>query len=127
MEYRDELSYTNEHEWANTDEGTLTVGITDFAQSELGDVVFVELPEIGTSVKLGEPFGVVESVKSVSDLYAPASGKIIEINADLESEPELVNSSPYDRGWMIKIAVSNESELSNLLSADSYKEFVESS
>ncbi|MBI5178907.1 MAG: glycine cleavage system protein GcvH [Nitrospinae bacterium] len=126
MECPDGLHYTKDHEWGLEEDGTLTVGITDYAQGELGDVVYVELPEVGTMLKAGEPFGVVESVKSVSDLYSPCSGEVLEINPDLESEPETVNSSPYDRGWMIKVAVSDPKELEKLLSAEKYLEFVNS-
>ena len=126
MECPDGLFYSKEHEWARNDDGVVTIGITDHAQSELGDVVFVELPEAGTSVRAGEPFGVVESVKSVSDLYSPVSGKVTEVNAVLESEPETVNSSPYDSGWMIKVECSDLSELDGLMSAEDYAGFVNS-
>jgi glycine cleavage system H protein len=124
MEYPDGLYYTKDHEWGMDENGVLVIGITDYAQGELGDVVYVELPQEGTIVKAGEPFGVVESVKSVSDLYSPVSGEVVEINPDLESEPETVNSSPYDRGWMIKIAMSKPDELEKLLSAENYMEYV---
>jgi len=124
MECPDGLYYTKDHEWGMEENGILVIGVTDYAQGELGDVVFVELPEEGTIIKAGEPFGVVESVKSVSDLYSPVSGEVIEINHDLESEPETVNSSPYDRGWMIKVAMSKESELENLLSPEQYVDFI---
>ena len=126
MECPAKLLYTKEHEWVAVDCGTCAVGITDYAQSQLGDVVFVELPQTGTAVKAGETFGVVESVKSVSDLYSPVSGDIAETNADLESEPEIVNDSPYERGWMIKIKMSDESELDSLLTAEQYGEYINS-
>lgn len=126
MEYPDGLHYTKDHEWALEEDGVVTIGITEYAQSELGDVVFVELPEEGTIIKAGEPFGVVESVKSVSDLYCPVSGEVAEINGDLEGEPELVNSSCYDSGWMIKIAISDKKELDKLLTADEYADYVKS-
>ncbi|MDH5541332.1 MAG: glycine cleavage system protein GcvH [Nitrospinota bacterium] len=126
MEYPDNLKYTKEHEWVIESEGMVIVGITDYAQDALGDVVFVELPEVGSEVKAGEPFGVVESVKSVSDLYAPITGKVVEINNGLEDEPELVNNSPFDEGWMIKIEVYDESELDDLLSSSDYEEYVKS-
>ncbi len=126
MEYPDGLLYTKDHEWALEEEGVVTIGITDYAQSELGDVVFVELPEIGTVLKAVEPFGVVESVKSVSDLYSPVSGEVLEINSDLEGEPELVNSSCYDAGWMVKIAASKKKEMDDLLSADQYADYIKS-
>lgn len=126
MELPDGLFYTKDHEWGLDEDGILTVGITDYAQGELGDVVYVELPEEGTIIKAGEPFGVVESVKSVSDLYSPAGGEVVEVNKDLEQEPELVNSSPYDGGWMIKILVSDKKELEKLMSADQYGDFIRS-
>ncbi|MBI3794581.1 MAG: glycine cleavage system protein GcvH [Nitrospinae bacterium] len=124
MDYPDGLYYTKDHEWGMDENGILTVGITDYAQGELGDVVYVELPQEGTIIKAGEPFGVVESVKSVSDLYSPVSGEVVEINPDLEAEPETVNSSPYDRGWMIKIAMSKPAELEKLLSPEAYAEYL---
>ena len=118
-----DLKYTKEHEWLKmNDDGTATVGITDFAQSELGDIVFVELDEEGTEFDQDDTFGTVEAVKTVSDLYAPVSGKILEINDKLEDEPELVNSDPYGAGWMVKIEVSDESELDDLLSSEKYEE-----
>jgi len=126
MEYPDGLYYTKDHEWGLEENGILVVGITDYAQGELGDVVFVELPEEGTVLKAGEPFGVVESVKSVSDLYSPVSGEVVEINPDLEAEPEMVNSSPYDRGWMMKVALSEPKELDKLMSFEKYMEYVKS-
>ena len=126
MEHPKELLYNKEHEWAKVENGIATIGITDYAQGELGDVVFVELPEVGSDIKIGETFGVVESVKSVSDLYSPVSGKVTEINAQLETEPEIVNSSPFEKGWMIKVECSDESELEKLLSAQQYSEYVDS-
>ena len=102
----------------------VTVGITDFAQDALGDVVFVELPEVGTLVELGKPFGVVESVKAVSDVYAPVSGEVVEVNEELPDAPEVINTSPYEDGWMIKIRFSEPGQLDDLLDADAYQEFV---
>jgi glycine cleavage system H protein len=125
MKYPDELKYTKEHEWAIGEEGAVKIGITDYAQDALGDVVFVELPEIGAKVKAGETFGVVESVKSVSDLYSPITGNVIEVNDALEEEPELVNSSPYEKGWIIKIEPANPADLDELMSVDEYTGFVE--
>jgi glycine cleavage system H protein len=120
-----ELRYTKEHEWVQTVDGQkVRVGITDFAQSELGDIVFVELPESGTEVKAGKPFGSVESVKTVSELYAPVSGKVVEVNVALQDSPELVNESPYGEGWMIVVEMSDSSELENLLSAEAYEQMV---
>ena len=119
------LKYSREHEWIKVEGNTGIVGITDFAQDQLGDVVFVELPEVGRVLKQHEQFGVVESVKTVSDLYSPVSGKVIEINGDLEASPELVNQDPYGAGWMIKIELANPADLDQLLNADAYAKFVE--
>ena len=124
MEFPEELKYTEDHEWALVEEEIVTVGITDFAQDALGDVVFVELPQVGTLVELGKPFGVVESVKAVSDVYAPVSGEVVEVNEELPDAPEVINTSPYEDGWMIKIRLSEPSQLDDLLDADAYQEFV---
>jgi glycine cleavage system H protein len=121
MNFPENLKYTKDHEWILVQGGTGTVGITDHAQGELGDVVFVELPTPGKVVKQGESFGTIEAVKAVSDLYAPAAGTIQEINKDLTGAPELVNKDPYGKGWMVKIKLSNPSELSKLLDASEYK------
>jgi len=125
MEVPEGLKYTKEHEWARIERNRVVVGITDFAQEELGDVVFVELPEPGTAVAAEGTFGVVESVKAVSDLYCPVSGTVIEINTDLEDHPELVNDSPYEDGWMIIIEPSNSAEFNELLSAADYRHYLE--
>ncbi|GAB3057655.1 glycine cleavage system protein GcvH [Virgibacillus ainsalahensis] len=117
--------YSKEHEWVKKEEGRLRIGITDFAQDELGDIVFVELPEVGDEIELDEPFGSVESVKTVSELYAPVSGKIIEVNEELEDSPEFVNESPYEKAWMVVVEPADESELDQLLSAEQYKEITE--
>lgn len=122
MNVPDDLKYTEEHEWVRVDGKTVVIGITDFAQDELGDIVFVELPSIGDEVQSGEPFGSVESVKTVSELYAPVSGRVVEVNERLEDSPELVNSSCYGDGWMIKVELSDPSELDRLWSADKYRE-----
>jgi glycine cleavage system H protein len=122
--YPADLKYTKEHEWAKLEGKNARVGITEFAQAELGDVVFVDLPKIGARVQAMQTFGVVESVKAVSDLYAPLSGEIIEINADLAKSPELVNTDPYGKGWMIVVALSNPKEFENLLTAAQYEEFI---
>ncbi|BCU80652.1 glycine cleavage system H protein [Polycladomyces abyssicola] len=120
-----ELRYSEEHEWVKEEgDNKVRVGITDFAQSELGDIVFVELPEVGSEVTAGEPFGSVESVKTVSELYAPVSGKVVEVNGDLEDAPEKVNESPYGDGWMIVVEMSDPSDLDKLLSAEKYEELV---
>ncbi len=125
MDFPDELKYTEEHEWVLIEEEIVTVGITDFAQDQLGDVVFVELPEVGTQLEAGKSFGVVESVKAVSDVYAPLSGEVVEVNSDLPDEPEMVNNSAYEDGWMIKIRFSNPAELDTLLNAADYQDFIE--
>ncbi|MEC7274692.1 MAG: glycine cleavage system protein GcvH [Bdellovibrionota bacterium] len=118
------LKYTKEHEWALIEGDTVTVGITDFAQSQLGDIVFVELPEVGTELELNSTFGVVESIKSVSDLYAPISGEVIEINEDLVDSPEKCNEAPYE-SWFIKLKVTNTDDLNELLDPKSYEEVCE--
>nr|WP_321371375.1 glycine cleavage system protein GcvH [uncultured Desulfuromusa sp.] len=125
MDFPEELKYTEEHEWVLVEDDIATVGITDFAQDQLGDVVFVELPEVGDSVEAGETFGVVESVKAVSDVYAPVSGEVVEINEDLPDEPETLNNSPYDAGWMVKIKLSDPSAIDELMDVATYQEFVE--
>jgi glycine cleavage system H protein len=124
MNLPSELQYTEEHEWVKVEGNTATIGITDFAQSELGDIVFVELPEEGSEIQAGDVFGSVESVKTVSELYAPISGKVIAVNGDLEDTPENVNEAAYDAGWMIKVEIVNESELDQLLSAEQYQQSV---
>ncbi|WP_281185532.1 glycine cleavage system protein GcvH [Staphylococcus schleiferi] len=119
-----ELKYSKEHEWVKVEGQTATIGITDFAQSELGDIVFVELPEVEDELTEGETFGSVESVKTVSELYSPVSGKVIEVNEGLEDEPEAVNESPYEKAWMVKVELSDESQLDALLSADDYEQMI---
>lgn len=119
-----ELKYSKEHEWVKVEGNKAKIGITDFAQSELGDIVFVELPEVGSTITADEPFGSVESVKTVSELYAPVSGKVVEVNGSLEDSPEDVNSSPYGNGWMIVVEMSNPAELDHLLSAEQYEEVI---
>lgn len=121
--YPADLKYTNEHEWVRLEGGVATVGITDFAQKQLGDVVFVELPSVGTSVTQGQVFGTIESVKAVSELYAPVSGEVTEINGDLTNHPESVNAKPHET-WMIKIRLSNETEAGGLMDADAYNKIV---
>ncbi len=116
----DDLLYTESHEWIRVDGDIATIGITDFAQHELGDIVFVELPEVGAKVSAGEPCGSIEAVKAVEDLFSPLSGKVEEKNTDLEDSPDLMNKSPYEDGWMIKIRLSNPDELENLLTAVDY-------
>jgi glycine cleavage system H protein len=125
-EVRSELKYLASHEWARVEEdGTVTVGISDNAQSSLGDVVYVEAPEVGSEVSAGDQAGVVESVKAASDIYSPISGVVIAINEALEDEPETVNSSPYDDGWFFKVQPSNVDELTDALDADAYSAIIE--
>lgn len=125
MSYPEDLKYTKEHEWLrNNGDGTATIGVTDFAQSELGDIVFVELEPEGTKFEQDEVFGTVEAVKTVSELFAPVGGEIVEINEVLEAEPELVNDDPYGDGWMVKITVADEEQLNDLMSAEEYKNIV---
>ncbi|EPZ39849.1 MULTISPECIES: glycine cleavage system protein GcvH [Anoxybacillus] len=119
-----ELRYSQEHEWVRVEGDTVRIGITDFAQSELGDIVFVELPEVGAQLTANEPFGSVESVKTVSELYAPISGKVIAVNEELNDNPEYVNESPYDKAWMIVIEPSDMSEVDNLLTAEQYEQMI---
>ena len=122
--YPSDLSYTEEHEWARIEGDRATVGITDFAQDALGDIVYVDLPPVGTAVTAGETFGEVESTKSVSDLYSPVTGTVVERNSDLEQRPELVNADPYGEGWMVVIQVDASGETSDLLDADAYQRLV---
>lgn len=125
-EVRNELKYLTSHEWARVEEdGTITIGITDHAQASLGDVVYVEAPEVGSTVALGEQAGVVESVKAASDIFSPVSGEVIAINEVLEDEPETVNSSPYDEGWFFKVQPSDLSELEDALDSEAYLETIE--
>lgn len=119
-----ELKYTKDHEWVKIEGDVITVGITDFAQSELGDIVYVEVETVDETLDAEEVFGTVEAVKTVSDLFLPVSGEIIEFNEGLEDEPELVNSDPYGTGWMIKVKVTDISELDNLLSSEAYQELI---
>lgn len=125
MDFPEELKYTEEHEWALADGDLVSVGITDFAQDQLGDVVFVELPEVGDKAEVGKAFGVVESVKAVSDIYAPIAGEIVEVNSDLPDTPETVNTSPYEDGWMIRIKPDDPSELDAMMDAAAYQAFIE--
>ena len=123
-EVRDDLKYTNTHEWLKLKGDTAIIGITDHAQTELTDIVFVELPEVGKEIKKGEELCVVESVKSVSEIYAPVSGKIININEKLEDTPELVNEKPYDDGWLAELEIKDKSEIDVLIDAESYKKLM---
>ena len=119
-----EFKYSKEHEWVKVEGNTATIGITEYAQGELGDIVFVELPDVDDEINEGDTFVSVESVKTVSELYAPISGKIVEVNEELEDSPEFVNESPYEKAWMVKIEISDDSQLEELLSADQYSEMI---
>ena len=124
MNFPENLKYTKDHEWILVDGETGTVGITEYAQGELGDVVFLDIPSVGKAVKVGDSFGTIEAVKAVSELYAPVSGTVMELNPNLESQPELVNKEPYDGGWMVKIKMTNKSELNNLLDSVNYRKLI---
>lgn len=119
-----DLRYSEEHEWVKVEDGKVRIGITHFAQSELGDIVFVELPQVGDEIKTDDPFGSVESVKTVSELYAPISGTVVEVNADLEDSPEFVNESPYEKAWMIVVEPADASEIENLMTAEQYEKLI---
>jgi glycine cleavage system H protein len=119
-----ELKYTQEHEWAKIVDDTVTVGITDYAQGELGDIVYIELPEVGAVIEKGDAFGNIEAVKAVSDLYSPVAGEVVAVNDDLGDKPETINSDPYGDGWMVKIKISNSADLDELLSAEDYEEII---
>lgn len=121
----DDLLYLESHEWLAVTNGTARVGITDFAQDELGDIVFVELPAVGDSVTQGEAFGVIESIKAVSDLYAPVSGEVTAVNSSLEDAPELVNDDPYDEGWMLELSLAEDTETTELLSPSEYQDQIQ--
>lgn len=125
MDFPEDLKYTREHEWARKKGANIVVGITDFAQNQLGDVVYVELPDIGDPVKKGESFGVVESTKAVSELFSPLTGKVVEVNDPLSDAPETINEDPYEEGWMIVIEPADPKEVDALMDAKTYKSFVE--
>ena len=121
MNLPNDLKYTKEHEWVRIDDNILTVGITDHAQSELGDIIFIEFPELNQMISKDEPFGTIEAVKTVADLFGPVSGKVIEINEALEDSPDLVNSDSYGQGWIVKITCTDDSQLDDLLDSEKYK------
>lgn len=125
MEIKENLKYTKEHEWVKVEKDMATMGITDYAQGELGDVVFVELPQVGTKVEQMKPFGVIEAVKAVSDLFSPLSGEVTQVNTRLENEAGIINKDPYGEGWIIKIKMSNTQELDHLLSAQDYEKLIQ--
>lgn len=119
-----ELKYTKDHEWIRVEGDVATIGITDFAQSELGDIVYIEIETVGETVEKDEVFGTVEAVKTVSDLFMPVTGEVLELNSKLEGAPELVNKDPYNEGWMVKVKIADSSQLSHLLSADTYSSLI---
>jgi len=123
-EVREGLRYTRTHEWVRVEGDTAVVGVTDFAQSELGDITYLELPQVGTAVKQGDSMGVIESVKAASDIYAPVSGEVVEANQAVVEKPELVNQSPYDEAWLVKIKLSAPEELEKLMDAEAYRKFL---
>ncbi len=122
MDYK-KFKFTKDHEWLNLQEDLATVGITDYAQSQLGDIVFVEMPELSVKLTASESFGAIEAVKTVADLFAPVSGKVIEINENLDSNPDLVNSDPYTKGWIVKLKIENNDEINELMNYDEYQEY----
>ena len=126
MNHPENLMYTSEHEWVKIDNNIATVGITDFAQGELGDIIFLEFPEIDEEFNEGDVFGTIEAVKTVSDLFMPITGKVIEVNPSLEDKPELVNEDPYGEGWIIKVHITEESQIDGLLSPSDYKNLIDS-
>jgi glycine cleavage system H protein len=125
MKIRDDLYYTETHEWVKVEGDVAYIGISDFAQQELGEIVYVELPEVGDTVTAGEPFGSVETSKAVEDVNSPISGEVLKVNSDLEDNAEIVNNSPYTDGWMIKVQMDDAEEIENLLSASAYKKIIE--
>lgn len=125
MDFPEGLKYSKEHEWVLVEDDVAIIGITEFAQGELGDIVFVELPDVGEKISKDDPFGSLESVKAVSDIFAPISGAVVEINDDLKENPETINEDPYGDGWMIKVQMTDMDELKDLMSSDDYAEFIE--
>jgi glycine cleavage system H protein len=127
LEFRDDLKYTKEHEWVKPEGDVATVGITDYAQRQLGDVVFIELPEAGTQVEQMKPIGVIEAVKAVSDIFSPITGEVTEVNSELQTQSNLINSDPYGQGWIVKIKIKDPKELDGLLSPADYRKLVAAS
>ncbi len=125
MDTPDDLKYSEEHQWVQVEDDIAMIGISDFAQEQLGEIVFLELPEVGDQLKSGKSYGVVESAKTASDLYAPISGEVIEVNVELPDSPEIINTSPYEEGWMVKVKLFDHTELDDLLDAASYEEMIE--
>ena len=124
MNLPQELKYTKDHEWVKVEDDIVVIGITDYAQGELGDIVFVEVPTVGEELVAGDTLGTIEAVKTVADIYMPIDGKVLEMNAELEDTPELINQDPYGRGWIAKIKIADSSQLDELLSAEQYKELI---
>ncbi len=124
MNFPENLKYTKDHEWIRIEGNVGTIGITEYAQGELGDIVFIELPSIGKKIETGQAFGTVEAVKAVSDLYSPVTGEVKEVNKEIQDSPELVNKESYERGWMIKVTLANADEVKNLLDVDAYKKLI---
>ena len=124
MNVPDDLLYTDEHEWVKIDEATATIGVTDYAQGELGDIVFIEFPDLNLNFTKGESIGSIEAVKTVSDIYMPLSGKVLGLNDQLNDNPEIVNDNPFDNGWIIKLQITNIDEISKLMSSEEYKVFI---
>lgn len=124
MNFPSELKYSKDHEWIRIDGTTAFIGITEFAQSELGDIVYVDIPSMGKTLQKEEVFGTIEAVKTVSDLFMPVSGTLLEINSELDNQPELVNNSPYEKGWIVKITITDASEIEHLLDAQAYKNLI---
>lgn len=124
MDIPAELKYTKEHEWIKVESNVISIGITDYAQGELGDIVFVELPRLNSEIKIAQSFGTIEAVKAVSDMFSPVSGKVVQINEILEDDPMVINRDPYGEGWMIKIEMTNPAEIDQLISADDYRQLI---
>jgi glycine cleavage system H protein len=125
MDFPEGLKYSKEHEWVLVEDDVATIGITEFAQDELGDIVYVELPQVGEKISKDDPFGSVESVKAVSDIFAPISGSVVEVNDTLPNSPEIINEDPYEDGWLIKVQMTDKDELKGLMSSQDYAEFIE--
>jgi glycine cleavage system H protein len=124
MNFPSNIKYTKDHEWIKVEGEFAKIGITEYAQGELGDIVFVELPKIGSKLEQGKSFGTIEAVKAVSDLYAPVNGEVVELNKEVQDSPEVVNKEPYERGWMVKVRIENPAQLTNLLDVEAYKKLI---
>ena len=124
MNFPSNIKYTKDHEWVKVEGEFARIGITEYAQGELGDIVFVELPKVGSKLEQGKSFGTIEAVKAVSDLYAPVNGEVVELNKEVQDSPEVVNKEPYERGWMVKVRIENPGQLANLLDVEAYKKLI---